>query len=410
MKKDIKFREGKFRVLQISDLQDTKATDVDTIRFLDSALKKLKPDLIVFTGDQLDVAGLWAIGNREQNVRRAIKGLFTSVERSGIPFILTFGNHDRQTGITNEKQAEIYAEFSNCICFDSENDGRPDCGTFNLPVYSSDGSRAAMNIYMFDTHSNTNHGNTKYEPISNEQLGWYRETSEKLASENGGKVPSIVFQHIPPAEIYKLLKEAPKETKGTHPAFGDRKGKHYALGDGITFAGEYGETPSVTDEDGREVDAFRQQGDVFAVFCGHDHYNSFIGKIDGMDFGYCPGAGYSTYGPKQRQMRLFEFDENDIENYKTRIVKYSDVCEKRLAKPVKNLVYSNAPSCPGAAPKYMLKVLAWISSIVFTLAVLYILVSPTLVNVFLKTVTTVSVIYLAFSIIYGSVVRNKLIN
>ncbi|MDD6276006.1 MAG: metallophosphoesterase family protein [Clostridia bacterium] len=407
LKKDIKFRNGKFKILQISDLQDTKSTDVDTIRFLNSALEKLKPDLVVFTGDQLDVAGLWNIGNREDNVCRAIKGLFTSVERSGIPFILTFGNHDRQTGIPNEKQAEIYSGFSKCICFGGADDGRPDCGTFNLPVYSSDGSRAAMNIYMFDTHSNIAGG--KIEPITDGQLEWYRRTSETLSEENGGKVPSIVFQHIPPAAIYDMMREVPKGTPKSHPAFGSRKGKFYALGDKVTYSGDYGETPSVTDTDGREFGAFKEQGDVFAVFCGHDHYNSFVGKVDGIDIGYCPGAGYSTYGLKERQIRLFEFDENDVENYATKIVKYSDVCKSRLAKPVKNLVYSNAPSCPAAAPKYIIKGLSFIASLAFTLAVFYILVSPTLVNVFLATVTTASLIYIVFSLVYGAVVRNRLL-
>ena len=407
LREDIRFKNGKFKILQISDLQDTKATDVDTLRFVDAALNQLKPDLIVFTGDQLDVAGFWYIGNNENNVRRAIKSLFSSVERSGIPFLLTFGNHDRQVGIPNEGQAKIYSEFSNCVCFDDVFDGRPDCGTFNLPIYSSDGSHAAMNVYLFDTHSNVGPG--KYTPINDRQLDWYKQTAETLAAENGGKVPSIVFQHIPPNAIYELLCEVPKGSKNAHPAFGERKGKYYILGDKITHHGDYGETPSVTDVDGKEFRAFQEQGDVFAIYCGHDHYNSFIGRVDDIDIGCCAGAGYSTYGLRERQMRLFEFDENCVENYKTEIIKYSDVCTNRLAKPVKNLVYSNAPSCPSATPKYILKALSYISSIVFTLAVLYILISPTLVNVFLATVTTASVIYVAFSLLYSVIIRNKLL-
>ena len=70
--------------------------------------------------------------------------------------MLTFGNHDRETGLPNEEQAKIYAKMKNCICFDDLNDGRPDAGTFNVPIMSSDGSSTAMNIYVFDTGSKTN--------------------------------------------------------------------------------------------------------------------------------------------------------------------------------------------------------------------------------------------------------------
>ena len=55
-------KNGKFRILQISDLQDTKETAVDTLHFLEAAIPAVKPDLIVLTGDQLDVVGYWGIG------------------------------------------------------------------------------------------------------------------------------------------------------------------------------------------------------------------------------------------------------------------------------------------------------------------------------------------------------------
>ena len=157
MRKQIKFNNGHLKVLQISDLQDNRFTCVDTLRFMEAAVKKIKPDLIVFTGDQLDVVDLWGKGERcRKNVEKAINRLFSVFESFDIPFVLTFGNHDRETGLPNDEQAKMYAKMKNCICFDDVNDGRPDAGTFNVPIMSSDGSRTAMNISVFDTGSKTN--------------------------------------------------------------------------------------------------------------------------------------------------------------------------------------------------------------------------------------------------------------
>ena len=106
---------------------------------MDAAVKKIKPDLIVFTGDQLDVVDLWGKGERcRKNVEKAINRLFSVFESFDIPFVLTFGNHDRETGLPNDEQAKMYAKMKNCICFDDVNDGRPDAGTFNVPIMSSE--------------------------------------------------------------------------------------------------------------------------------------------------------------------------------------------------------------------------------------------------------------------------------
>ena len=71
MRKQIKFNNGHLKVLQISDLQDNRFTCVDTLRFMEAAVKKIKPDLIVFTGDQLDVVDLWGKGERcRKNVEK----------------------------------------------------------------------------------------------------------------------------------------------------------------------------------------------------------------------------------------------------------------------------------------------------------------------------------------------------
>ena len=401
MRKQIKFNNGHLKVLQISDLQDNRFTCVDTLRFMEAAVKKIKPDLIVFTGDQLDVVDLWGKGERcRSNVEKAINRLFSVFESFNIPFVLTFGNHDRETGLPNEEQAKIYAKMKNCICFDDVNDGRPDAGTFNVPIMSSDGSRTAMNIYVFDTGSKTN---GVYGGVRKEQLEWLDKTSREVNAD------SIVFQHIPVDEIYELLEKVPKGTEGAEPAYGNRKGEYYRRRNGIKFMGEYGETPAALPRECGEFEQLKKQGDVFAVYCGHDNYDSFIGTVDGIDLGYCPGAGYNTYGIYQREVRVFEFNENDVKNYKTYTVSYGDVCNKPLAEPVKTYIFSIAPCCTPQLPMFAVKVFALLAAIAVLFVLLAKVIGSKIVIGILLALLAVSVIYFGGAIIYNIVTRKKLI-
>ena len=401
MRKQIKFNNGRLKVLQISDLQDNRFTCVDTLRFMEAAVKNIKPDLIVFTGDQLDVVDLWGKGEKcRENVEKAINRLFSVFESFDIPFVLTFGNHDRETGLPNEEQAKIYAKMKNCICFDDLNDGRPDAGTFNVPIMSSDGSRTAMNIYVFDTGSKTN---GVYGDVRKEQLEWLDKKSSEVNAD------SIVFQHIPVDEIYQLLEKVPKGTEGAEPAYGTRKGEYYKRRDGIKFMGEYGETPAALPRECGEFEQLKKQGDVFAVYCGHDHYDSFIGTVDGIDLGYCPGAGYNTYGIRQREVRVFEFEESNVRDYKTYTVSYGDVCDKPLAEPVKTYIFSIAPCCTPQLPMFAVKVVALLAAIAALFVLLAKIIGVVIIGSSLIAIAAVIVIYFVSALVYNITTRKKLI-
>ena len=401
MRKQIKFNNGRLKVLQISDLQDNRFTCVDTLRFMEAAVKNIKPDLIVFTGDQLDVVDLWGKGEKcRENVEKAINRLFSVFESFDIPFVLTFGNHDRETGLPNEEQAKIYAKMKNCICFDDLNDGRPDAGTFNVPIMSSDGSRTAMNIYVFDTGSKTN---GVYGDVRKEQLEWLDKKSREVDAD------SIVFQHIPVDEIYQLLEKVPKGTEGAESAYGTRKGEYYKRRDGIKFMGEYGETPAALPRECGEFEQLKKQGDVFAVYCGHDHYDSFIGTVDGIDLGYCPGAGYNTYGIRQREVRVFEFEESNVRDYKTYTVSYGDVCDKPLAEPVKTYIFSIAPCCTPQLPMFAVKVVALLAAIAALFAILAKIIGVVIIGSSLIAIAAVIVIYFVSALVYNITTRKKLI-
>lgn len=407
LKNKIRFKNGKLKVMQISDLQDTKNTSVDTLNFIDDAIAKVKPDFIIITGDQLDVVGLWGKGEKaEKNVETAIRRLFSAIEKHNIPYVLTFGNHDRETGVSNEKQAEIYATLKNCICFDDINDDRPDVGTFNVPVLSSDGKRLPLNFFVMDTHSKTK--GVGFEGVNDAQLDWYRKTGEELKAENGGEtVPSMVFQHIPVSNIMGLFKEVPKGTKGAECDFVKGNKKYWVLDEEKLFHNyTYGETPSMT-LGTKQFDAMKAQGDVFAMYFGHDHYNSFAGKVDGIDLGYCPGMGYNSYGTKHRAFRVFEFDENDVKNYKTYSLNSKECGSKTNAAPFKNAFSYWSPCNPSAAGPFAAKILSVLIPLIIVLVLMYKFVSAPFVTGLLAGVATATAIYIPTGLIYNKVLRDK---
>ena len=409
LKNKIRFRNGKLKVMQISDLQDTKNTSVDTLRFVDEAIAKVKPDLIIMTGDQLDVVGLWGKGdNKEKNVATAIRRLFSVIEKHNIPYVLTFGNHDRETGVSNEFQAKVYASLENCICFDDINDGRPDVGTFNVPVKSSDGKSIPLNFFVMDTHSKTK--GVGFEGVNDAQLGWYIKKGEELEAENGGEtVPSMVFQHIPVSNIMELFEEVPKGTKGAECDFVKGNKKYWILDEDKLFHNyTYGETPSMT-LGTKEFDTMKAQGDVFAMYFGHDHYNSFAGKVDGIDLGYCPGMGYNSYGTKYRAFRVFEFDENDVKNYKTYSLNYKDCCGKFYTAPLKNSLTYWSPCNPSAAGPFAAKILGVAVPTVAALSLTRKYVSKPLVDGLLIATGVAAAVYAPTAFVANKVMRKKII-
>ena len=98
--------DGKFKIMQIADVQEGASVSPDTLRLIDLALTREKPELVVFTGDQIyGVHPSFYMGDKLKSAEKTIKTIADAVNRHNIPFAVTFGNHDNQVGLTNAEQA-----------------------------------------------------------------------------------------------------------------------------------------------------------------------------------------------------------------------------------------------------------------------------------------------------------------
>lgn len=351
---DLRFRaDGGFRIMQVADMQDTQIVSRDTLAFLSAALDKAKPDLVVFTGDQIKGYGVSLLaGEREANCKKAIDRMIAPLEARGIPFTFVFGNHDAEVfGVSKEKQLEMYASHKNCHAVAGDPALPGLCNQY-LNIRSADGERILFNLYLLDSLSKAPDGG--WASVSKEQIAWYKNVRDALKDEAGDYVPSILFQHIPVPEMWDVLKEVPASHKPHAQGFGAHAGKFYDIDERYLQKGNCDfllETPAAPEENTGEFTAVSEMGDTLAMFFGHDHNNSFMSRYRGMLLGYTQGCGFHVYGPKMnRGVRIFDLNAENPRAFSTYTLLYRDLFHtKDIANKPKYLLYSYSPPSVEAA-------------------------------------------------------------
>ncbi len=329
--KALKFRNGRFRIMQIADTQEIAAVSPDTIKLISSALDREKPDLVVFTGDQIKGYSSFFMGEKgKKNVVSTLKTLIKPLEERNIPFTITFGNHDGEAALGNNEQFEIYKESPMFVYSDSASEN--DKGTFCLNISDK------FLVYLFDTHSKAEDGG--YSGINQQQLDWYRSVRDSYKV----PLPSLVFQHIPTPEYFDVIKKVKRFTKGCVRAYGNHKNEFYTLDPHNSRLSDFMlESPAAPYKNSGEIDAFLEKKEVLGVYAGHDHNNSFVAKYKGIDLGYAQGSGFNVYGPGYRRgVRIFNIKESG--NYETHTVTFGELCGKEVENKPKFAIYTYAPT------------------------------------------------------------------
>ena len=343
-----------FKIMQIADTQEIPAVSPDTLSLINNALDREKPDLVIFTGDQ--IKGYSKKFKKDPTIiESTIDTLVEPIAKRNIPFMVTYGNHDAQCGIGNRGQYKFYAKYDNFISGDLRN--ADDVGTTDIQIYSSTEDKPVFELYIIDSHGKAKDG-AGYAPVDKEQIEWYISRREQLKAESGDYLPSLVFQHIPVPEFFDVIKKVPKGTKGAVPAYGAHENEYFVLNDETIAEGGFMlESPASPDVNTGEFEAMSERGDVLGIYVGHDHNNSFVVKYKGVDLGYTQGAGFNVYGPgENRGVRIFELDETAPREYKTHTATFKKLCGTKIKTPVKEFIYKHAPTSPRAVKPILIKV------------------------------------------------------
>ena len=308
----LRFRKnGTFKILVLADVQDVYPIDDAMISFVNEALDYAKPDLVVFDGDNIVT----------EDVRAYEQLLYPLVSRN-VPFTFVFGNHDvERENFTAEQQLAEYQKYPGCLAFDAD-PALHGCANHNLLIYSSKGNDIAFNLWMFDSGTSLHDENGEwlgYDWVRADQIEWYNNTRDAITEANGGKVvPAIAFQHIIPKEAVEVLFYESDISMG-ELTYNFNDGSVYSYIPKIeTFDGYIFEKSCPGNGSDGQWDAMKAGGDVLAVVVGHDHVNSFVADINGVDLVQTPGATYHSYYNKMLQgARIIELDEGDLDSYYT---------------------------------------------------------------------------------------------
>ena len=337
----LQFQNGKFKILILSDLQDTNEPQQETTDMITAAITKTEPDLIVLLGD--NIAGWWK-GVDKTQTDEAIAKVAEPIENSGIPFALVFGNHDHEGLASEENGYEEEAAKEYILhrfqlyggCLATEGEEMTGVGNYNLTVKDSAGEKDIFNLWFMDSNPYTpDEEGGGYGYVHEDQTEWYKKTSDALKAQNGGApMPSLLFQHIIVPEVYDMLTEVPKGTEGAVSGNGGHEGKYYIANKDYIYQGNVNEGPCPPNTNHGQFESWVEQGDIIGAFFGHDHTNDFAGEYQGIKLVACPETGFYSYGGVHG-VRTITLDEKDLSDFESEVILYTDLLDYEVSNSYK---------------------------------------------------------------------------
>ena len=329
----VKFnQDGKLVIMQVSDTQDLVHTHLAMLQMLDAAYDKVKPDLVLFTGDNVLGNHLLdaRIGTRKvaegwqeefDRIRKTLCQIIIPLEDRKIPFGMIYGNHDDMNSVTKDEQAEIFRQYEYCLPMNTDNPDI-DCDTYRIPVFSHDGKKLVFNLWMLDSAWYDKEKDKCFAAVKKETVDWYNSEYKAIKKKYKKDVKSLMFLHIPLPQQEELIEKCEKHDEGAV-----KVGKNeYIRLNPQKAGGVLGEPVSVCEDEFGLFESVKQNGDVLAVVTGHDHSNCFDGTTQGVRMVQTPAASFRCYGSDQRGVRLFILDENNPEEFETYTLNYKELC------------------------------------------------------------------------------------
>ncbi|PPR01694.1 hypothetical protein CVT24_001522 [Panaeolus cyanescens] len=352
-------KSGKFKIMQVADLHFSvdqgfckdasispcEHSDNMTNTLIARVIDQEKPDLIVFTGDQLNGQGTsW-------DPKSVLAKFARAVTEKGVPWAVVFGNHDEDDGFKKEYQVALMKGLPYSLVERGPKDIHG-VGNYVLKVMSADASKThLLTLYFLDSGSYSKgvldwfgfFRPTEYDWIKQDQIDWFLQQSasidpiERPFSPDTGKdfgsiwnrqadgdqlTPNtkklakpnaLMFFHIPLPETYSKPDRNPITGKtldvGTSDLETPGNAKH---NDGFFQKGVLQALES-------EHIAKRKVPEVKVIGNGHCHVTENCRRVNGVWFCFGGGGSYSGYGRVgfDRRFRIY-----DISDFGETIVTY----------------------------------------------------------------------------------------
>ena len=289
---------GGFRIAHYSDLHltDIAAICLDvpeqirqncseqlSFNFIQRSLDMVSPDMVIINGD------LFAQNERaEDNITyplntfgALLKPFFPIIDR-GLPFAVTWGNHDAEGNLLREELQLWMSRLPGFIGSrgPAELDG---FGNYHVDIAkSSTDDEILHKLWFFDSRAYTFFGNNgsstgAYGGVHANQVQWFVNESTK------DDTPAMAFYHIPLGQISDELGLNSSKRIGVH-------------GEQVCSQGhDCTNTPDLSVLNTGLFEALVSGGNVKATFSGHDHSNDYAISVQNITMTYDGSAGYTAY-------------------------------------------------------------------------------------------------------------------
>lgn len=292
---------GDYRILQLTDVHLGDKDDLDKhFAFMDRTISdpKARPDLIVVTGDLFTFAS-----------QDTAKRFFKYLDDVGVPWTVTFGNHDEQCYFSVDWLTGYLNNYgSNCVFKDIQDDDVQGNANFAINLMKDD--KVFEQLIIMDSNRYYYGSYFGYDYFKQDQIDWYKELVDYTTEQNGGEVvKSLMFYHIPLPEVNDAWEKAQTGEDGT-----------------VLKYGEKGEAPCNPEYNSGFFDVIVEKGSTTGMYFGHDHVNNFIVNYKGIDFAYgIKSTDRIYYGESMLGGRTIILHDDHTVDYKNIYHTYEEV-------------------------------------------------------------------------------------
>lgn len=279
-----------FKILHLTDIHlggslSSSLKDLKALEACYAEIQYTRPDLVIVTGDLCFPLGIMSMS---LNNSAPIKQFAAFMERTGIPWAFTYGNHDTESisALNDTELDEVFQSLSyktsGTLLYPYT---QPDIMGRNNQIIDIRNSDGTLNtaLVLIDSNTYTGNGINDYDYIHDDQVEWYESEIRKRNEEAGHTINSLVFFHIPLQEYRTATELYLAGSSEVQWYFGENPGDHGGITNDQVCCSDY---PS------KLFDTAYSLGSTTGFFCGHDHYNNASLEYMGIRLTYGMSIDY----------------------------------------------------------------------------------------------------------------------
>ena len=302
--------DGDFKVMQITDVHlgggfISYKKDKKCINCVMTMVQNEKPDLIIFTGDNIFPIPYMA---GTINNYMIAKTFIIMAEQTGAYYTTAFGNHDTEAFayFNRHSMSELFEskKWKHCIYEAAEGVSGESNQVILVRNTAGEITKTLMvvdsNDYIDTSLKSTL--NWLYDTIHEDQVTWAKGQMEYIRSlPNGSNAQALVFMHIPVSEYHIAFEELRNnnfaDTADSKLLGGWNDEKDDPLPGGRVWYGGCSEYEDPTPEQLAGLDMFFEEMQPYmeAIFCGHDHVNNCQIEYKGVLLSYSYSVDFLAY-------------------------------------------------------------------------------------------------------------------